>query len=148
MANEVQVRTQIIINNGNLKHNPGQFQFTDDAVASPGLGPAPGAFIAEADGTDVDLSQFTTPAWIELANLENSDGATVGWGVYDVENDKYIPVGKLKPGWRIPFCLDELFGSELQPSAISTGTDVGNIRLRFIVKDAATAKVYAGAFEE
>lgn len=144
MADEIQVRTFFSLNNGNLKHNPGQYQFKDDATGA--LGPSPGAFVATYDGTDVDLSQFTDPGWVELWNQEPEGGAEVSWGVYDVENDKYIPVGKLKPGWRYPICLDELFGGEFQPST-GTGTDLINNRLRIKAKDADTANVYVGAFE-
>lgn len=151
MADEIVVRQFMNIRKGNLVHNPPQREFK--ATLNEEFGPSPGAIQATYDGTDVDLSVFTDPGWVDIYNQEPTvanDGVTVSWGVYDPQTNRYYPVGKLEPGQGTGLIhLDDLFGGEFYPS---TGTGSlpgyeGRNRLRVKAKDGDTANVVVNVFE-
>lgn len=143
MADEITIRQFISVKSGNLVYPPSQASFQADMTGH--FGPAPGATVATYEGTDVDLSAFSDPAWCHLYNQEPDDGASVSYGTYDPETERYYPLGKLEPGWHVLICLDEAFGGEFVGTG--TGTDFGVNRLRIKAKDADSANVFVGIFE-
>lgn len=144
MSNEISVRNSITIRSGGLIYLSNQRSYRADMSGS--FGPAPAAFLATYDGTDVDLSGFTDPGWCHIINNEASGGVTVSWGIYDPETDRYYPLGKLEPGQDTGlFQLDDLFRGEFVGTG--TGTDLGINRLRVKAKDGDSASVFVGVFE-
>lgn len=59
------------------------------------LGPTPWAFAASVEGTDVDLTQLTTPGFCWIANLDDTN--FVEYGIWDPENSKFFPLGEVGP---------------------------------------------------
>lgn len=137
MANEatLQIGMSITKNNLNFKSNPVTFRATVTGVK----GPTPGAITVTTQGTDVDLSQLTTPALCRISNLDSTN--FVEWGIFD--GIEFIPIGEILPG---EFYIIRLSRRLTKSYGTGTGTiDSGNT-LRFKA-NAAPVNVVVEAFE-
>jgi hypothetical protein len=146
MASEAQLRVSLRIykKSGNvvvLSYQNQGTAFNPDVTGS--LGPTPGAFVAGTLGTDVDLSQLSTPGLAWIRNLDPTNYVTIG--IYDPEADKFLPLGELLPGEGYVLRLSREFGVDFSP-ATGTGTSAATNRLR-VRADTAPCNVLVEAFE-
>lgn len=131
MASEIQFRASLQIRVGQQDYRSSPTSFTDDvsSAADAGIGPTPGRITVSTMGTDVDLSELTTPGYVWMHNTDSDNACD--WGIYDPEQDRFYPVGRLGPGQFCQFFLSPLFGQEYYP-ATGTGTTgpTNTLRLR------------------
>jgi hypothetical protein len=71
MADEATLRISLSIRKGNLTYQSQPTAFNADVTGTNG--PAPGAFNVSTDGTNVDLSELTTPGLCRLMNLDDTN---------------------------------------------------------------------------
>lgn len=143
MPNTLQVRIGFNVRAGNVQFDGLPASFT---VAMTGAnGPTPGAVSVATTGTDIDLSQLTTPGWAFLGNIGGVGEAEVVWGIWDPELSTFETVGYLKPGQFQNHQFPPEFGWEF---GVGTGT-IGSKtnQLRFYSRGPGAAKVFVGAFE-
>ena len=145
MSSEAQLQISLKINksgtSGNLNYQSYPTQFTSDVDGA--LGPTPGAFLVSVDGTDVDLSQLTTPG---LCRLSNQDGNNfVTYGLKDPVTNKFYPLGELLPGEFYVLRLSRVLGWGYSGSGTGTSGDDVN-KLHFIA-DIDPCVVLVEAFE-
>lgn len=143
MANEITVQMGLTINKGVLQSRSPSPGFSADMTGAKG--PTPGAITVTTTGTDVDLSQLTSPGWVEMKNLDSVN--PVLWGIYDPETDVYTPVGVLAPNGKggALFEFAPGFGEEYA-NATGTGTTGPTNRLRLRSQN-ASCDVQIFAFE-
>ncbi len=142
MANEIRVNSNLSINKGSLRYSSLIRSFTADMEGQKG--PTPGAFDVSVSGTDVDLSQFTTPGIAELANL--SEDYHVEFGIYEPATGSFYPLGELLPGESYVFRFSRNVKEQFDGTVTGTGTWAENNTVRF-KSYGGTATVYVGAFE-
>lgn len=136
----VQVSTSMSITKGNVKFRsyPNSFQAS---VVGSGKGPTPGTVACTVNGTDIDLTELTTPGFCFLYNTDDVHFVTVG--VWD--GTEFYPLLELGPGEGYPLKLSRFLGQSL--GSVGTGTyDTGTYSLR-IKADTAPCNVFVGAFE-
>lgn len=118
-------------------------QFTADVNGS--LGPTPGAFIASIYGTDVDLSQLTTPGLCKVSNQDSTN--FVSYGICDPETDKFYPLGEILPGEFFLLRLSRNLAHEYAGAGTGTGTTGAKTNTLRFVADTASCVVLVEAFE-
>lgn len=140
MANEATVRVALTIAQAagvNYQSYPGTYRVN----VTGSKGPAPGAFTAAvAPGTDVDLSQLTTPTLCIIRNLDPTN--FVEWGIWDGAD--FFPLGEIGPGEFYLIKLSRNLGKEY---GAGTGTIGSTKKLRFRA-DTAACNVVVEAFEK
>ncbi len=143
MANEITVRSGLVIRSGNLRYNSPQQAFRADMSGTP-KGPTPGALTVTTVGVDVDLSGLTVPGLVEITNLDETN--YVEWGVYDPETLAFFPVGEILPGENYVLRLSRNF--QEQYYGTGTGTSAGGETNRLHLKaHTASCVVQVLAFE-
>lgn len=143
MTNEATVRAGLSIRklSGGIvtldyRSNPQQFNATVDGTK----GPVPGAITVTTGGTDVDLSELTTPGLGRIMNLDPTNFVT--YGTYDPDTGRFYPLQEVLPGETYPLRLSRSLGQEL----VGTGTAGGNT---FRIKaDTASCNVLLEIFEK
>ena len=91
--------------------------FTADVDGTKG--PTPGAITVSAvSGTDIDLSELTTPGLCRLMNMDANNPIHVGR--YDPDSQRFYPLIKLLPGETYVVRLSDLVEDEW--SGTGTGT--------------------------
>lgn len=105
-------------------------------------GPTPGAITVDTAGTDVDLTQLTTPGVVFIKNL---DGVNyVEWGIREPATGYFYPIGELGPGESIVF----RFSRNLLVEYTNTGTGTSPPTNFFHVKaNSADCVVTVEAYE-
>lgn len=144
MANEATIQTSLIIRktSGSIT----QIDYlsrpqTFNADVTGAKGPTPGAISVSTSGTDLDLSELTTPG---LCRISNQDATNyVEYGIYDSSSARFFPLGELLPGESYILRLSRNVGEEYYST---TGTDAGN-SVRFKA-DTAAVVVLVEAFEK
>ena len=94
MADEASIRSSMIIKKGSLDYNSKPTYFTADV--SSAVAPTPGGITVSTAGTDVVLTELTTPGLCRLMNLDTTNYVQVG--LYDPETVKFYPLLELMPG--------------------------------------------------
>lgn len=144
MANEIEVRFSLQIKKDSIgntyRAQPTVFRCDWAGVK----GPTPGILTISVGHTVVDFSQLATMGgWIRLQNMDPTN--TVSWGVYDQTNNKFIPVGDLKPGEFCGFRTSRYLNVEEVPG---TGTTPTSGTVKFALKaSVAPCNVLVEAFE-
>ena len=105
-------------------------------------GPTPGAITVSKFGTDVDLSQLTTPGLCRIMNMSSS--GYIEYGIYDPDSPaQFIPLGEMLPGETFVLRLSRFLGSQLGTGSGTAVTGSGaRLRLK-AVPNASTALVEA-----
>lgn len=104
--------------------------FTADVTGTKG--PSPGAITALSTGSDVDLSQLTTPGLCRIMNLD--DEVVIEYGISD--GSVFHPLGEVLPGESYVLRLSRNLGEEHdQPGTGTTGT-VNQLMVRGVGADA------------
>lgn len=139
MADEATVRSSLQIRTGNLSYNsqPSGFQ----ADVSGVKGPCPGAFAVSTSGTDVDLSELSSPGLCRIANLDSTN--FVEWGIWEPLISHFYVLGRILAGESYIIRLSPHLGYEY---GVGTGTVGGVNTLRFKA-DTAAVNVLVEAFE-
>jgi hypothetical protein len=140
MADEATIISSISLNKGNLQYQSQPQSFTADVSGTKG--PTPGAIAVSTTGTNVDLSQLTTPGLVRVLNLDEDHA--VHYGPYDPETLRFYPVFKALPGESYVHRFSDLLGDELL-----TGTGTGGastVRLRMLA-EVESCDVVVEAFE-
>lgn len=136
MSNEAQISSSLRILKGNLQYQSIPTSFRADVTGTKG--PTPGSIAVSTAGTDVDLSELSTPGLCRLRNLDSANYVT--WGIYD--GAYFFPLGEILAGESYVIRLSRVLGSESPGTA---GTGAGN-RLR-VMADTADCVVAVEAFE-
>jgi hypothetical protein len=118
MADEARLNTSLFIrvNNKEYQSRPAAF----NADVSTFKGATPGAIDVAQSGTDVDLSELTTPGLCHISNITDSDTIWLEYGIYDPEGERFYPLGELLPEEGFPFRLARYLQEEF-----GTGTGTG-----------------------
>lgn len=134
MSNEATIHTSLQISNSTsgFKYRSYPTGYNDDVTGSKG--PTPGAIACSTGGTDVDLSELTTPGWCRIENLDPTNYITVG--IWD--GLTFHEFGEVGPNEFWVIKLSRLVGD-------AVGTDYGNLRIK---ADTATCNVLVEAFEK
>lgn len=141
MANEAQVRASLQIKKGNLDYRSNPTVFNADVTGTDG--PTPGTITcAVAPGTDVSLSELSTPGLCVIQNLDSTNYVTVG--VRDPESNLFYPFMELLAGEIYVFRLSRNVEEEF---ATGTGTVGPNTNRLRIIANTAACNVFVGAFE-
>lgn len=137
MANEGRLTSQLTIQKRdsttgrylvNYRHGGGSFTFDFGGSG----GPFVGSFLVSVSGTDVNLSQVTTPGMARFVNQDPTN--YVVWGPYDPDTDAFYPVGELLAGEEYCLRLHRFLNQE----RTGTGTLPGyNASLRFMANTAS-----------
>lgn len=96
MANEATVRCGLKIRVGNIDYDSKPTSFNADVSGQ--FGPVPGAVVAGADGTDVDLTALTVPGLCRIGNIEPAGGNELQVGRWDNASELFYPLMRVKPG--------------------------------------------------
>ena len=76
MANEAEIRHFIRVSKDNLEWQSPNTSFQADIAT--GKGPIPGAITVTVAGTNLDFSQFSTPGFVRVANLDSTNYVEIG----------------------------------------------------------------------
>ncbi len=138
MANEIQVRTQVTVRNGNVDYrsNPAQTVETQVGVG----GPTPGAILVPTAGVDVDLSQLTVPGRVWFQNQDDTNYVEIG--IHD--GLLFHPLMEILPGNVESIRFSRNIGEERDISG--TGT-TGTINTVHIIANGDACWVTIDAFE-
>lgn len=128
---------------GTLHYRSYPNDFTMDVAGSKG--PTPGAIEVSIYGTDVDLSELTTPGIVRISNQDDTNFVT--WGIADPDTDKFYPVGEIGPGKFWQFQFSRYLGGEYAASGTGTGTSGASNNTFRIIADTAPCTVLVEAFE-
>jgi hypothetical protein len=141
MANEAQVRSSLQIINSPLHYQSQPTAFTADVTGIKG--PCPGAFAASILGTDVDLSELTTPGLCRIMNLDDTN--FIEFGIWDPEALKFYPLGEVLPGETYVLRLSRNLAQEYAGTGTgTTGPETNTLRIR---ADTAPCNALVEAFE-
>ena len=141
MANEATINSGLSINNSPLSYTakPGSFRATVTGVK----GPVPGAFEVSTEGTDVDLSELTTPAFCRIMNLDSTN--FVEYGIWDPDISKFYPLGEIQAGETYILRLSRNLFAEYGTGTGTSGPDTNTFRFK---ADSAALDVIVEAFED
>lgn len=115
MSNEIQVRSSLGINNGNLQYQSRPTSFNADMAGLKG--PTPGAISVPSAGVAISLAALDTLGGVCF--MQNLDSLlTVEYGVYVTSLARFIPFGEMLPGE----CYVLRLSSELGHEYTDTGT--------------------------
>ena len=142
MADEIRISLGLQIIKNNLHYIAQPTAFTADLATSAPKGPTPGAILVALAGTDLDLSELTTPGWARFWNLEDDGGNFFEWGIWD--GVTFYPVGEVHPGEGALFKVSQNLTEEFGTGTGTTGADINTLRLR---ADTAPVKALAEVFE-
>lgn len=140
MANEARLQVSLQIRNGTQNYQSRPSAFAAD-VSSPG-GPSPGQITATEEGTDVDLSELTTPGLCRIMNLDATN--YVEYGIREPATLSFYPLGELLPGESFVLRLSRNLGEEYVGTG--TGTSASTNFLHFKA-NGDSCRVLVEAFE-
>lgn len=146
MVDEATIRTSLRIRKitGDLTlmdYQSGPTDFRADVSGTKG--PTPGAVAVSVVGTDVDLSELTTPGLCRIMNQDPTNYVTVG--IFDTSATEFYPLMELLPGESYVIRLSRHVETEVEAPGTS-GTYAGATTLR-IRANAAPCSVLVEAFE-
>ena len=124
MANEAVIQCSLQITKGAKQYRSTPSSFRADVSGSGG--PTPGAILVSTAGTDVDLTQLTSPG---LCRIQNTDDVNyVEVGVWNPDQSEFYPLLSLLPGESYVVRLSPSINKEY--SGVGTGTTGENNTLR------------------
>lgn len=143
MANEATVRSSLTIlktsGNVNLLNYGGKpDSFAVDVTGTKG--PCPGAVTVATAGTDIDLTELTTPGLVQFHNQDATNYVEVG--VKDASTGRFYPLFEVGPGESYVLKFSRNVGDEWYST---TGTDSGNSLHAKANTDSVV--LFVGAFE-
>lgn len=139
-GDEATIQSSLQIQSGGLNYR--SYPTSYQSGVSGAKGPSPGAITATVDGTNVDLSELTTPGWCEIRNQDETNFVEVG--LWDASIGEFHPLIEVGPEEHQIIKLSRNFGESFAETGTAT-TDT-DIRLR-VRADTADCAVFVGAFE-
>jgi len=139
MANEASIRSSLSILVGKLDYRSNPTSFNADVSTADG--PTPGTISATLAGTDVSLTELTTPGLCRIMNLDSTNFVEVG--VHD--GTSYFPLMELLPGETFVFRLARDLGLEFGTGTGTINADVNTLRIK---ADTAACNVTVEVFEK
>lgn len=109
------------------------------ATVSGTLGPTPGAIVVSGSGTDVVLSQLTTPGLCRMMNMDSTNYVSVG--VYEPNTGIYYPFMELLPGESYVFRLSRFYPEEQTGTGTLSGATNATLRLKAHAASGVTTPV-------
>ena len=144
MANEATIRSSLQIQQGEVDYSSRPAAFT--ATVTGSKGPTPGAVLCSTAGTDIDLTELTTPSLCRIQNLDAANRVEVG--IWDPETSKFYPLLELLAGESYVVRLCRLLGWEYGTgTGAGTGTTGPNTNRLRIRANTAACNVLVEAFE-
>jgi len=145
MSDEVNIRSSLQIKKTSsgitlLDYNSRPTSFTGDLTGTKG--PTPGAFAVSVTGTDVDLSELTTPGYCRFANQDDEN--FVEYGIYDPETEKFYPLGEILAGESYVLRLSRNLAWEYGTGTGTSGPETNTLRFR---ANTAVVSILVEAFE-
>lgn len=140
MADEASIRCSLQIINSPLEYGSKPTQFNADVSGIKG--PSPGAVAVSTAGTDIDLSELTTPGLCRIMNLDATN--YVEFGIWDPEGSKFYPLGEILAGETYVLRLSRNLQEEFGTGTGTTGDDTNRLRFK---ADTAAVDVLVEAFE-
>lgn len=152
MANEASVRTGLnlrkVSSDGTITLLSYNFSGAFSVTVVGTKGPTPGAITVTAAGTDVDLSQLTTPGLVVFKNLDAT--YTVEYGIRDPNTRTFYPLGEIQPGESYILRLSRNIQEDYFPST-GTGTtgDINKLHLKAMREGVTSPSIFVSveAFE-
>ena len=126
MSDEATVRTSLQILKSPLDYRGQPTVFHADVAGTKG--PSPGAIAVSPAGTDVDLSELTTPALCRIQNLD--DEHFVEFGIWDPEGNTFYPLGEILPGESYVLRLSRNLHQEFGTGTGTSGAGTNRLRLK------------------
>jgi len=142
MADEAAIRVSLAIRKGEIDYSSRPTMFQADVAGAKG--PVPGAVLCSTAGTNIDLSELTTPGLCRIQNLDSANYVTVG--PYDPETATFYPMLELLAGETFPFRLSRDLGWQYGTAA-GTGTTGAETQTLRIKAHTAACNVLVEAFE-
>lgn len=140
MANEFDARLSVSIKKGNLDYQSRPTDFQADQVGDGG--PTPGTILCSTDGTDVDLTELTTPGIAWIMNLDVTNYVEVG--VWDATALVFYPFMELLPGEFFVVRLSRYIQQEFSGTGTHDTASSSRLRVKAI---GAACRVRVEVFE-
>lgn len=140
MADEAVLRTSLAIRKGNVDYSSKPAGFSADVTGEKG--PTPGAVAVTTYGTDISLSQLTTPGFVRLMNLDATN--YVEYGIYYTAGNKFLPLGEIGPGESYVLKFSRNLFEDYAGTGTGTSADVNTFRIK---ANTASCNVLVEAFE-
>lgn len=96
MSDEFRLQVSLQARSGNLDYRSSPTSFSADLEATEAKGPTPGAIRVPAGGVAVSFSELTTPGFVILQNLDDTN--YVEYGIRDPGTGVFYPLGELMSG--------------------------------------------------
>lgn len=141
MANEARVNSGLQITLGELQYRSNPTAFLADVSGSGG--PTPGTITVTNAGTDVDLSEITTPGLCRIQNLSSDYEVEVG--VWNADQSEFYPLLALLPGETFVMRLSASLNQEYESTGTGTSAELNTLRIKVLTGE--TAKVLVEAFD-
>ena len=140
MANEANIQLSLRINKGTLVYQSQPTAFTDDVTNQ--RGPTPGEILVSTGGTNVDLSQLSSPGWCFIMNMDDTD-YVIG-GIWEPDTSKFFPFFEVPPAKAVCFKLWRSLGTSYAGTGLTVDDTDQSLRLKAI---GGACRVFVGAFE-
>ena len=141
MASEATINTSLQITKGSLQYRSNPTAFRADVSGSGG--PTPGTITATNAGTDVSLTQLTTPGLCRIQNLSTDYEVEVG--VWNADQSEFYPLLALLPGETFVIRLSTSLNKEYEATGTGTSSELNTLRIKVLT--GATAQVLVEAFD-
>lgn len=141
MADEATLNISLQITKDNLQYRSNPTGFKADV--SGNSGPTPGTITVTQAGTDVDLSELTTPGLCRIQNLSTEYEIEVG--VWNPDQSEFYPVMALLPGESYVIRLSTSINREYEGTGTGTSAEANTLRIKVLT--GVTAKVLVEAFD-
>lgn len=139
MTNEASIQSNLRLSVGSLNYQSRPTQFYADVSAAKG--PTPGNVLCALTGTNVDLSELTTPGLCRIMNLDSTNYVEVG--IYD--GASFYPLMELLPGESFVFRLARNLNEEYGTGTGTTGEGINTLQIK---ARTAACQVLVEAFEK
>lgn len=138
---DAQIRCSLQINKSNLQYRSYPTDFSASLTGSNG--PTPGAITISTTGTNIDLSELTTPGLCVFKNIDDTHFITIG--PYDPESNLWYPMIEILAGEIYVVRLSRNLGNEYATGTGTVGPSTNTFRA---VADTAASVLVVDAFEK
>lgn len=130
MANEatVSVGLSIVQTSGTVRQINKRYSHGFLADVTLTEGPSPGYVLATVDGTDVDLSDLTTPGLCWVKNMDDTNFVSVG--IWEPDTSHFYPLLELLPGEEYVVRLSRYVTEQFEGTGTGTPTPNATLRLK------------------
>lgn len=145
MAREARWLSELVVKkaaaDGYTDYRSSQQSNVNYADVTGDKGPTPGVIAVSTSGTDVDLSELTTPG---LCRMRNEGASVITYGIWD--GVEFYPLGEMQPGESYVIRLSRFLNQSIGTGSGSTAYDGTTYTLR-LKAYLATGQAKVEAFE-